>query len=213
MFANGNQLFVVSAGKGWVSDGTAMVQPPLQIGTYSDLVISPTNEFLISSVISPFNEDKVGDWLLITGGGTGFTLQLVNIVGFAPQTPVNPPSAILNVSAGTLGATGETAEEYSGTEDLLAVTGAFLDGYFIAQQPKTGNYAIDGKIVRISEPNNGLIWKADQFMVKDGYPDSVSSIIADHEELYVMGRQTSEVYRDSGDINQPFVSDKGAFMH
>ena len=38
--------------------------------------------------------------------------------------------------------------KYSGTEVLVAVTGAYLDGYFIAQQPKTGNYAIDGKIIR-----------------------------------------------------------------
>ena len=213
MFANGNQLFVVSAGKGFVANGTAMTQPPLQIGTYTDLAISAVNNTVISSVLTPFTEADVGTYLLITGGGTGFTLQLVKIIAFMPETDTTPPSAVLNVPAGLLGATGGTAEEYSGTEFLVAVTGAYLDGYFIAQQPKTGNYGIDGKIVRVSEPNNGLIWKADQFFVKDGYPDSVASIITDHEELYVMGRQTSEIYRDSGDINAPFVSDKGAFMH
>jgi hypothetical protein len=91
-----------------------------------------------------------------------------------------------------------------------AVQCAYLDGYFIAQN------AYNSKQWNLSSILDGTTWSQLDFALKEGYPDSLSAILADHEEVYLFGVEgTAEVWRDIGAPPPafPFQRDPGAFMH
>lgn len=88
-----------------------------------------------------------------------------------------------------------------------ASSGCYLDGYFIAAKPGT-------KVFFISALNDGLTWDALDFASKEGYPDAISSVLADHRELWLFGtHKSTEVWRNEGDPDFPFRPDPGGFQH
>lgn len=87
-----------------------------------------------------------------------------------------------------------------------AATGAFIDGYYIASKQ-------DSKKYFLSAINNGLTWDALDFASKEGYPDNILATFADHEELWLFGNETIEVWRNEGDPDFPFRPDPGGFIH
>jgi hypothetical protein len=90
-----------------------------------------------------------------------------------------------------------------------ARTGAYLDGYFIAAKP-------DSRMFAFSDLLTGLTWNAAEIAYKQGYPDSIRSILADHKELWLFGSHKSiEVWRNEGDPDEAggFRPDPGAFQH
>lgn len=106
------------------------------------------------------------------------------------------------------------------TEDSTPVPArqvAYLDGYFIAQD--TPGYAdpspaVSGKAFFLSALLDGTTWSNLEFASKEGYPDNLAAILADHEQLYLFGdEQSSEVWQDTGAANFPFQRDPGAMMH
>lgn len=87
--------------------------------------------------------------------------------------------------------------------------GTFLDGYFIVSQPNSKNFAF-------SHPWDGKQWDPLDQSVKEGYPDNIAAVFADHEELWIFGTHWStEVWRNEGVETAPagFVRDPGAFIH
>jgi len=127
--------------------------------------------------------------------------------------------ATMSTAVGDAGTLGGIAVEYPGASSstdangyLLAGTGAFLDGYGIIApppQPKvlTNNYFI-------SENGNFARWSALDKGIKEGYPDNILTLLADHEELIIFGDlQSTEVHRNTGAANFPFERDMSAFMH
>lgn len=96
-----------------------------------------------------------------------------------------------------------------GSTRVTARTGAFLDSYFIAAKP-------DSKQFYFSAPNDGTTWDPLEFSTKEGYPDNIASIIADHEELWLFGtHKSTEVWRNEGDATMAggFRRDPGGFQH
>jgi hypothetical protein len=72
-------------------------------------------------------------------------------------------------------------------------THAFLDGSFYAGKSGTNR-------VFYSELNNANVWPEDQYFLKEGYPDAVQAIMADHSELWVFGtHHSTEVWRNEPD--------------
>lgn len=90
-------------------------------------------------------------------------------------------------------------------EQLDAIAGAFLDGYFLAVEP-------DSKQIRYSALNNGLSWPELRFFGKEAYPDNVRSLLTDHQEVWAFGNETTEVFRNEGG-DPVFRRDPGAFNH
>jgi hypothetical protein len=86
-----------------------------------------------------------------------------------------------------------------------ASAGAYLDGYFIRSVPDSSNF-------EISDLNDGTTWDPLEFGVKEGYPDHIKTIIADHRTLYLMGDQTIESWRNTGNPDFPFERDGGGFI-
>jgi hypothetical protein len=95
---------------------------------------------------------------------------------------------------------------WSGSIVVTAVSGAFLDGYFIVATPST-------RQINISALNNGLRWDPADMANKEGYPDNIAALMADHEELWILGTETIEVWRNTGNADFPLQRDAGAFIH
>ncbi|MGH7447901.1 MAG: hypothetical protein ACRELT_10105 [Longimicrobiales bacterium] len=93
------------------------------------------------------------------------------------------------------------------TEVVNARTGAYLDGYFIVNPPETPKRFYHSKQL------DGTDWNELDFATKEGYPDNCVSILADHSELWLFGDETTEVWRNEGDIDNVFRRDPGAFIH
>jgi len=191
MFPNGNQLLVVSAGRPYVYNGTTQVIPTLSNGegtvdTSGTAVTWKSGDKFDSSLAQP---------------GNTFTIAGVTYV---VASVTDDEHLVLTGSAGT-----QTDADYAAASQLLARTGAFLDSYFIVNPP-------DSKLFYFSFPNDGTQWDILDVSVKEGYPDNISSMVADHEELWLFGTHAStEVWRNEGDPDMAagFRRDPGAFIH
>src|SRR5262249_8097170 len=58
----------------------------------------------------------------------------------------------------------------------------------------------------------GTEWDPLEFGVKEGSPDYISSILDDHEELWLFGYDSIEIWTNVGDPTFPFQRIPGAFI-
>lgn len=114
-------------------------------------------------------------------------------------------SLTLYTSAGS-----QTGADYVSYQFLSALTGGYLNGYFLAQQPSTAADGSDGRQVRISGLLDGSSWDSLDFVSKEGRPDSIRSILVDNLECYMLGRESIEVWRAT-DGESILARDPGAF--
>lgn len=186
IFPNGTQLYIVASGKAYIHNGVSLSQPQWVTATGT---VNTSGTAVVLASGDPFTSAMVGNPFII--GSTTYTVASYS----------GPASIALTTSAGV-----QVAASYTATTPVLARTGAFLDGYFIAFPP-------DSKSFFISPLNNGEgIWDVLDVSVKEGYPDNISCGIADHQDLWVMGTETIEVWRNDGGSDFPFRRDQGAVM-
>lgn len=140
--------------------------------------------YSIPAGVSPVQIFSNGNQLLIISEGLAYIW----------NPPAGPVQATLTPSAA----------------NLTAVTGAYLDGYFIVQR---GSLAGDSKQFNISALLDGTTWDDLDFDNKSGHPDNIIGILADHGELWLFGSETTEVWRDTGAADFPFQRDPGAMIH
>jgi hypothetical protein len=207
MFANGGQLFVVSAGNAYVDTGSGVEQCQFSV-QLTDLVIDASTGKLTAGTGGPFVASDVGKTVVISSG-TGFTGGS-NVITAVDTTPgsVTFGAATGTTSWGTAGSSGGMGIEWLGTY-VTASQGAFLDTYFFAAAPNS-------KTIYFSAPGDGTMWNPLDKFDKETYPDNVAAMVADHEQLYVFGDlQASEVFQDQGATNPlvPWAPNPGAIMH
>lgn len=94
---------------------------------------------------------------------------------------------------------------YTSSYGVTASCGAFLDGYYIIAVPGTRN-------IQISALNDGKSWNPLDFAVKEAYPDGIQALLADHEQLWLCGDKTIEVWQDTGAAAFPFQRIPGALV-
>lgn len=190
----------------WGMSGSGLGTGIIWLGgiDYTDLIlVTPTQIHSPSRVFGPA---EIGTDLTLTGGG-GFTAGTYTITGLVFGADGNPTGdAILDRAAGTAGSTGG-----AGSLAFMPVTasqGAFLDGYyFVTPYPRT-------KTIYYSAINEGTFWSPLDFFQKSNYPDNVGALFSDHQELYTFGDlENSQVFRDVGELDNPFAPDPGANMH
>lgn len=89
---------------------------------------------------------------------------------------------------------------------LAAGSGTFLDSFYVVSPANS-------KQLNVSAPGDGTSWDALDVAFKESYPDNIGKVLAEHEDLYVLGEVRSEVWRAPGaDPNFPFQRDPGACM-
>src|ERR1019366_6239518 len=208
MFANGGQLFVVSAGNAYIDTGPGVVQCQFSI-QLTDLVIDAGTGWLTAGTGGPFQASDVGKSVQITSG-TGFTVSAGNIITAVDTDPLSLTygAATGTTSWGTAGSSGGLGIEWLATY-VTASQGAFLDSYFFASTP-------NGKRIYFSAPGDGTQWNPLDYFEKSTYPDNIAAMQADHEQLYVFADlEASEVFEDQGATNPltPFAPNPGAIMH
>jgi hypothetical protein len=109
----------------------------------------------------------------------------------------NGPSYIYNSNTFAFGQI--TDPDFTG-----AVTVAFLDGYFVYNEPNSQRLWITSLL-------DGTSIDPLDFASAEGSPDILISLIVDHREVWLFGTNTVEVWYDSGNALFPLERIQGAF--
>ncbi len=137
---------------------------------------------VVTSAAQPFGPEDVGASLTVTSGA-GFFIQTVTILSVDGLG-----NATCSAAMGTIGSKNGQAQE---SFPFTALTGAFLDGYFIVNAPSTNKFYISGL-------NNGNTWRALDVGVKESSPDNIRGILVNNEQLYLFGTDTFEAWQNTG---------------
>jgi hypothetical protein len=109
----------------------------------------------------------------------------------------NPDAFIYDETLGTFAQV--TDPDFPG-----AVTVAYLDGYFVFNQPNS-------QLLWVTQLLDGTQVDPLDFSSAEGSPDGIVAVIADHRELWVFGTDSTEVWYDAGLAGFPLTRIQGAF--
>jgi hypothetical protein len=89
---------------------------------------------------------------------------------------------------------------FHGIVSALPLTASFtsLDGYGIGLEQDSGTFYLTGI-------EDFTAYNALDFASAESYPDDGVRLIADHRELWIIGRKTTEIWVNAGDATFPFV--------
>jgi hypothetical protein len=188
IFANGTQLFIISAGRAYLHNGVALsaITFPAAAGTVD------TNNLAVTWVS--------GDKFDVAMNGELIT---INAVVYTVDSVTSETTLTLTASAGV-----QAGVAYSATPVLKAVTGGFLDGHFIAHRWIDNSLSVDANWNRfnISALWNGASpWDPLDYAVKEGHPDNIMGILVDHQYLWLFGALTTEVWANNANPDFPFA--------
>jgi hypothetical protein len=198
---NSNQLLIVSAGSVYCDNGAGPTQITFsaisgQCSTNAKVVTLETTPNGSTGHTDSFDIGMVGQ--TITIDGTGYTVASVT----------NPSLLQLTATAGT-----QTSKDWSCTPTLTAPTAAFLDGYYMA--PRTGS-----RQWNISKLLDGTQWNIVDgsgfptgagFAYKEGYTDNLLAVWSEPPISYLLGTETMEAWRNTGNSSFPFERVDGGF--
>lgn len=105
---------------------------------------------------------------------------------------------ILSLSTGTFEQI--TSDAFPGADTVT-----FQDGYFICNNPGTGQWFISGLY-------NGLSWDALDFVTAEGSPDNTVGVLSNQRQVWVFGEKSIEVWWNSGASDYPFSRIDGAYI-
>lgn len=206
--SNGNQLMIVSGG--WVYCDNGSGPNPVYLSESGTASATGTDNFVHFLTGTPFDASMIGKTLRMDG-------QFYHI----DTVPVTtPPGQVMQVTPNPPASSESTWAVDSGAQ-LDGVTGGFLDGYFIVNRVPSADPSLQaqGRTFNISAPYDGTLWDPLDFGVKEGYADYINSILCDHEELIIFGKESTEVWTNigstvdaSGVASFPFQRMPGAYM-
>jgi hypothetical protein len=110
----------------------------------------------------------------------------------------NPDAFIYNTSTGVFSQI--TDPDFPG-----AVTVGYLDGYFVFNEPNSQRFWV-------TSLNDGTAINPLDFASAEGNPDDVVSLMVDHREVWLFGKNTVEVWYNAGLADFPLARIDGAFM-
>lgn len=185
--ANGSQLMIVSGSSVWVSNGGAPAIP-----TFPPFTGVVNTNLLDVAWVS-------GDQFTAAMVGAVIT---INGLPYTVATFVNASNLTLTGPAGI-----QTAVAYQvfGASNVTGTAGCYLDGYFIILRPNSNQINVSGLL-------DGTSWGDMDFAIRSGGQDRLVTIFADHQELWLMGQKTIEVWYNSGAAGFPFERIQGSFI-
>lgn len=102
-------------------------------------------------------------------------------------------------------ATTTSVTEITDPDYQLASSVTVMDGYHIFSKQKSGQFFISGL-------NDAANYDALDFATAEGRADDIVRVFADHRELWIFGKETIEVWYNSGNKDFPFERIQGAFI-
>lgn len=183
-FPNGNQLMVVSGGIGYIDNG----------GGPTPIAFSASSGTVRTFGVGVSWES--GDKFVPTIVGQTIT---INAVAYVVNLFYDDQTIELTTSAGV-----QTGVAYTlPAPSLTALTGAYLDGYYILSRPDSRQY-------NISQLNNssGAVWDGLDYSTKNTYPDNLNCVLS-NDDLFLFGQNTTDVHRNTGGTF-PFTKMDGA---
>ena len=109
----------------------------------------------------------------------------------------NGPSYIYNASTNVF-------QQITDPDFPGAVTVAYLDGYFVFNEPNSQKVWVTGLL-------EGTQVDALDFASAEGAPDKLVSLIVDHREAWLFGSNSVEVWYDAGNADFPLSRIQGAY--
>ena len=189
IFTNGFQFFLVSAGVAYCDQGLGAGPVGISFTALSGKVNTNGTSVYWAGVGDKFDVGVLGQ--SITIDGTAHTVTRY----------INDTELEINTSAGVL-----VTKSYGCTPVLNAATGAFLNGYFIVARPTV-------RQINVSAFMDGTSWDPLDYELKEGHPDAIIGILADHQDLWLQGAETAEIWHGTDTGEFPFVRDPMAVIH
>ena len=211
IFSNGHQLMIVSGGKVYIDNGAG---PDPALFAFTGTGSAPGTNAVITRLTG---DNFVGS---MTGKAIVFEGAAYQIAGVTPTNPPSTPGSV--IVDRTVPASSEGVWWSPAGAQVTGVTGGFLDGYFIVNRPPNpglGTTNDPGRQFNISGLNEGTQWMPLDFGTKEGHSDYIRSILCDHEELWLFGTETIEIWSNIGTqlvggvASFPFQRIAGAFIH
>jgi len=112
---------------------------------------------------------------------------------------------IVDGVAGWIYTTGSGLVQISDGDFLVADTVTYQDGYFILSRKDTGDFFI-------SALNDGTAYDATERAEAEGKPDDLVAVYSDHLELWLFGKESIEIWYNSGAVDFPFKRREGVFI-
>lgn len=212
IFSNGHQLLVISGGLVYCDNGGVSGGPlPVRFSVGGTASWTGADSQVHRLTGPPFDGTMVGRVIRLDGGT------------FRNVVTISSPDIMLVTPNPPLPATAEGTWTVDSGAAVDGVTGGFLDGYFIVNRVPRPDLAPTGedpgRQFNISALYDGTLWDALDFGVKEGYVDYINSILCDHEELILFGKETTEVWSNvgstldaSGVASFPFQRIQGAYI-
>lgn len=157
---------------------------------------------------------EYGQWLYVVSGNElykvdqNYAATLIGVVGNTGPVSMAMNGTQLFVAANgpsyVYNAVDNTYVENSAFPRAQTVT--FIDGYFIFNEPNTQKFWV-------TESYDGTVLDGASVANAEGSPDGLVSLIADHNELWLFGGNSVEVWYDAGlpPPGVPFQRIQGAF--
>lgn len=98
---------------------------------------------------------------------------------------------------------GITVTEISDDDFPIPGSLAYVDGYFVVNEVGTHRWYI-------SNSYDATTWDSDDFASAEAYPDDLQVVVACQRELWLLGKDSYEVWYDSGNTTFPFSRVTGA---
>ncbi len=177
-YANGTQLFIVSAEHAYCDNGAGPIEVTLPglVGTAHAL-----GQFVYWDSGDTFTAGLVGKSITVDGN----TETIFEVLS-PTQLTVTSPFA------------GSPAGDYTTTApSLLVSSGAYGDGYFMVSQINTRQFNISPLLNGTGDAGDG-VWNSLDYGVKESYPDYIRSILWSNEQLYLFGTDSLEVWQNVG---------------
>ena len=103
---------------------------------------------------------------------------------------------------------GTTTTAYATGAVTDPVGVAFMDGYFVVAGTSGGR----SDAITVSDLDDGTTFDALDFAFAEGSSDEIVGIIRDHNEIWLFGGKTVEVWYNSGASGFPFERNAGAML-
>lgn len=170
----------------------------LGTGPIRGMYFTSTGRLLVVSGYGVYRVDS--DWSYVLAGSLATSSGPVSIADNGLQAMIVDGAHGYIITFATAEQIQISSDGFSGADRVT-----FQDGYFIINNPGTGQFGL-------SALYDGTSWDPLDFATAEGEPDNLLCGLSNNRQLWLFGTQTIEVWWNTGDADFPFARIDGAFI-